>query len=871
MLHLDDELLINLALGFAGTSNADIDAVIDEFLQTIGVATKSDRSYLFLIDQNTSTLSNTHEWCSPGVTPQKDAVQNVSLSTFPWLGEKLLTQKLIVIPEVSELGEDASAEKQEFERQGIRSLIMVCLKVDDTILGFLGFDALHHSFEVSERAVVSFIRCGDLLSATVARKLSSESTHQMYQSLVTFADQLPGVVCQLRIFTDGTVKFPFMGGNVRAMFGLGPVELGRDGSALMERVIQEDRDYFYYEIERSRRDLLLMHMNFRAENHMSDTLWIEVKAMPKRLADGSTLWHGYFSDITEQKRAAHLVHQQAKRTHAILANIADGVVTTNSSGIIQTFNFAAEAIFGYRASEIIGRRIDALMPSSQRYHQEDDLRSFKGRGASRLSQEMEGLRKNGEMFPAEVRISRLEDGAKEVFIGVVSDITTRKASEQEITRLAFYDSLTDLPNRRLLKDRLTQALATSNREKSHGALVFIDLDDFKTINDSAGHIVGDQLLKQVAERLRGVVREWDTVARIGGDEFVLILKGFAADAELAATQIEKVCEKVRDQLNQAYELENTEYVGTPSMGVTLFFDHEIALEELLRQADMAMFRAKEDGKNRIRFFDVEMQERVTERLSLETDLRRALKQSEFLLHYQIQVDEAGRPIGAEALIRWNCPNYGLVSPMRFIPLAEETGLIEPIGLWVLEEACRQLTLWGEKSNGLSELTLSVNVSARQFHQPDFLASIMNILKTTGAPAKKLKIEVTESALAFDLDKVQKIIESLRQVGVRVSLDDFGTGYSSLGYLKQLSLDELKIDQGFVRDILDNPNDAAIAKMVIALAEAMNLLVVAEGVETQKQFNFLLELGCQRFQGYHFGRPVALDQFEAVIRDAELVP
>lgn len=867
MLHLDDDLLIRLALGFAETSSADMDPMIDRFLQTIGRAIGADRSYLFLIDQTTRTLSNTHEWCAPGVTPQKDAVQDISLSAFPWLDVQLQARRMIVVPEVGELGEEALAEKQEFERQAIRSLVMVTLKSDGVIIGFFGFDSLRDSFSESERSVVAFKHCGDLLSAAVARKLSSEGTSQLYQSLVMFADQFPGVVFQFRMFSDGTMNFPFMGSKVEELFALSPALLAEDGHVLLDRVKEEDREYYFREIEKSRHNLSALHMSFRAENHHSETLWIEVKAMPKRLADGSTLWHGYFYDITHQKRSARRIHQQARRTRAILANIADGVVTTNSKGLIQTFNLAAENMFGYQAQEVVGKRIDVLMPTSMRGNQAKILDLFRAQNSSRLLREMEGQRKSGEVFPAEVRVSRLDDESKEVFIGVVTDITARKASEKEIAQLAFYDSLTGLPNRRLLRDRLAQALAASLREKKHGALVFIDLDDFKTINDSAGHIVGDQLLIQVAERLRHVVREWDTVARIGGDEFVLVLKGFSADPVLAANQIEKVCEKVRNKLNQPYALEYAEYTGTPSVGVTLFFDHDITLEELLGQADMAMFRAKEDGKNRIRFFDAEMQERVTDRLGLEADLRKALTRSEFLLHYQVQVDETGTPVGAEALIRWDSPSRGMVSPMRFIPLAEETGLIEPIGLWVLEEACRQLVLWRARPGALSGLTLSVNVSARQFHQVGFLAAVMDILQTTGAPAEKLKVEITESALAFDLVKVQQTIESLRRIGIRVSLDDFGTGYSSLGYLKRLSLDELKIDQGFVRDILDDPNDAAIARMVISLADAMSLLVVAEGVETRQQFDFLLGLGCQRFQGYHFGRPVASDEFEAAISKA----
>ncbi|MCM0614159.1 EAL domain-containing protein [Marinobacter sediminum] len=856
MLELDDDLLINLALSFAEISSAGIDPAIDRFLRKVGLAVGGHRSYLFLIDRNTRTLSNTHEWCAPGVIPQRDAVQDLPLSVFPWLKEQLPIHKVVVIPDVSDLGEEAFAEKQEFERQDIRSLVLVALKMDGDVIGFFGVDSLSESFEASEAAVTAFKRCGDLLSAAVHRKVASEASDMLYQSLITFADQFPGVVFQFRMFADGSVTFPFISVGVEEMFGLDPSLLADDGAALLARIHENDQDGFYGEIEKSRSGLSPIHMGFQAVNHRSDVIWIEVKAVPKKLADDSTLWHGYFYDITEQKRIARRVQEQAGQTRAILDNIADGVITTDSEGLIQTFNSSAEFIFGYRASEVIGECIGMLMPEPVRDHQSGILMSLRGQEPLRVPREMEGLRKNGQSFPGEARISRVADETGEVFIGVVTDITERKSAEEEIARLAFYDSLTGLPNRRLLRDRLAQALAVSHREKTHGGLVFIDLDNFKTINDSAGHVVGDQLLKQVGARLQGIVRDWDTVARIGGDEFVLVLRGFASDPKKAASQLEKVCEKIRDELNQPYQLEETEYVGTPSIGVTLFFDHDMALEELLRQADMAMFRAKEDGKNRIRFFDSEMQELVTERLALESDLRKAIRDNEFLLHYQVQVDGAGTPVGAEALIRWDCPRRGMVAPASFIPLAEETGLIESIGLWVLEDACNQLASWSLEPVPLSELTISVNVSARQFHQAGFLISVMDILRRTGAPAEKLKIEVTESALAYDLVKVEQIIRTLRRLGVRVSLDDFGTGYSSLGYLKQLSLDELKIDQGFVRDILDDQNDAAIARMIIALADAMNLSVVAEGVETLQHFDYLVELGCQRFQGYCFGRPMA---------------
>jgi diguanylate cyclase (GGDEF)-like protein/PAS domain S-box-containing protein len=459
--------------------------------------------------------------------------------------------------------------------------------------------------------------------------------------------------------------------------------------------------------------------------------------------------------------------------------------------------------------------------------------------------------------------ARLADESM-IWHGYFFDVSDRKKSESEIEKLAFYDSLTGLPNRRLLQDRLAQALTGSNRDQNHGALVFIDLDNFKNINDSAGHLTGDKLLTQVGQRLKQTVREWDTVARLGGDEFVLILKGFSADAAGAAARVEKVCEKVRDTLNDPYEIDGTDYTATPSIGVTLFFDHETSLEELLSQADMAMFRAKEDGRNCIRFYDSMMQKKVSERLAMESDLRLAVRKNQLAVHYQVLVNQEGDPEGAEALLRWHCPGRGMVSPAEFIPLAEETGLIESVGYWVLEEVLSRVATWQKRGGALSQLQVSVNVSARQFHLPSFCATVMALLRKTGASPRNLKVEITESALANDLELVEETLRTLRSMGIRISLDDFGTGYSSLGYLKRLSLDELKIDQGFVRDILDDPNDAAIAETILALASALKLSAVAEGVETKGQLERLVGMGCTRFQGYYFSRPLPALEFEGLI-------
>lgn len=445
--------------------------------------------------------------------------------------------------------------------------------------------------------------------------------------------------------------------------------------------------------------------------------------------------------------------------------------------------------------------------------------------------------------------------------GTGQDITLRKIAEQEITHLAFYDSLTQLPNRRLLMDRLQQALASSARSGRNGALFLLDLDDFKTLNDTLGHDKGDLLLQQVGQRLGSCVREGDTVARLGGDEFVLLFDGLSNIAEESATQAEILGEKILAALNQPYHFDSHENHSTASIGITLFSGHQHTIEELLKHADLAMYQSKAAGRNDLRFFDPKMQTLVADRANLEAELRAAVRNQQFVVHYQPQVVGAGRITGAEALVRWQHPQRGLLSPADFIPLAEETGLILPLGQWVLEAACTQLTKWSSHPD-TDHFTLAVNVCAKQLHQIDFVERVLAVLEKTGANPRLLKLELTESLMVSDLENTIAKMAALKARGVGFSLDDFGTGFSSLSYLKRLPLDQLKIDQGFVRDILSDPDDAAIAKMVIVLAESMGLTVIAEGVEIEAQRDFLARQGCHAYQGYLFSRPLPLAEFEA---------
>ena len=446
------------------------------------------------------------------------------------------------------------------------------------------------------------------------------------------------------------------------------------------------------------------------------------------------------------------------------------------------------------------------------------------------------------------------EGAFCGYRGVGTDITEQKRREDETQRLAFYDTLTGLPNRRLLLDRLAQAMVSSARSQKHGALLFIDLDNFKDLNDTMGHDVGDQLLERVANRLVTCIRQGDTVARFGGDEFVVMLEDLHADLTAASDQVKTVSEKILATLNLPFELLGKTHYSTPSIGIAVFCGQVDGVDELLKRADLAMYQAKSAGRNTLRFFDPEMQAAVTQRAALEVDLRHGLERGELVLHFQTVVSHQGRVTGVEALVRWHHPQRGLVPPNEFIPVAEQTGLILPIGQWVLKTACAQLVDWAQ--DPLTQyLTLSVNISAREFHEPDFVAETMRLIKQSGATANLLKLELTESLLIGDIQDTRKKMGQLREMGVRFALDDFGTGYSSLSYLRQLPLDELKIDQSFVRDVLTDPNDAAIAKTIIALAHSLGLSVVAEGVETVGQREFLARHGCESFQGYLFGQPL----------------
>lgn len=474
------------------------------------------------------------------------------------------------------------------------------------------------------------------------------------------------------------------------------------------------------------------------------------------------------------------------------------------------------------------------------------------------------MRKDGKIRYFEI-IGQLfcENDGDEYLAGTTQDITEQKVAEDRIRQLAYLDQLTGLPNRKFLLDRIDKLAAMQRRAPQDGALLFIDLDNFKMLNDTHGHDKGDLLLKQVAHRLQSCVRHYDCVGRFGGDEFVVLLEHIGKGAVDDATHAFQVAQKILAALNEPYELDTFQHRITPSIGIALTDNEILSTSDLLKRADMAMYKAKAEGRNAIRFFNAEMQQAVNERAQMEADLRQALADQAFYLEYQPQVDSKGHINGVEALLRWRHPTRGVVPPATFIPLAEELDLIGQIGKWLLEEACRQLVRWSEPAT--RHLEISVNVSARQFRHPSFVEQASDILLRTGVDPARLKIEITESMLISDVDATREKMRALKAAGVRFALDDFGTGFSSLACLQELPLDELKIDQSFVQHVMTSAKHAAITRSIIALAGKLGLAVIAEGVETDEQRQFLADEGCTSFQGFLYHPPVSAAAIDTFMR------
>ena len=611
-------------------------------------------------------------------------------------------------------------------------------------------------------------------------------------------------------------------------------------------------------------------MEYRWQRPDGEVRWMRSRVRHSLSRDGMSVQMGVVQDVTDEHRAAEQLREQLLFIQRIASRIPGFIYqyrlhADGSTASVQYISDPVRQFLGVTPGDVArdhGLLFKHVVPEDAPHLRRSALVSV--RRMVPWQSEYRVKTPDGDVrWHMTSAMPHKEPDGTVLSHGFTMDITDRKRAEQEIERLAFYDALTGLPNRRLLLDRLQRSIAAGQRTKAQGALLFIDLDNFKDLNDTLGHDMGDQLLSQVAARLVGSVREADTVSRFGGDEFVVMLENLSADLHEAATQAETVADKLLASLNEPFELDGGQHYSTPSIGITLFGEQRLTVDELLKRADLAMYQAKAAGRNTQRFFDPDMQAAVNARSNLEADLRQGLARGEILVHYQPVVDHDGKLVGAEALARWRHPQRGMISPADFIPLAEQTGLILPLGQTVLHTACSQLAAWAQNP-ATAHLTLSVNVSARQFRQAGFVAQVLGTLKDCQADPRQLKLELTESLLLGDIEDTIERMEQLKKEGVGFALDDFGTGYSSLSYLKRLPLDQVKIDQSFVRDVLSDPNDAAIVRTILALAKSLDLEVVAEGVETAGQLGFLRLHGCEGFQGYLFGRPVPLEEMDAFL-------
>ena len=644
------------------------------------------------------------------------------------------------------------------------------------------------------------------------------------------------------------------------IFEIDPAQFSPSYENFLKAIHPDDRDKVnqaYMQSLENRQSYDIVHRLQLADGSIK---WVREHCSSEFDVSGKPLRSvGAVQDITKQ----HFADEQLRIAAATFETHEAILITDAQSNIIRV-NQAFQDITGYSSEEVLGKNPRIL--SSGRQDKEFYAAMWQQLlNTGSWTGEIWDRRKSGQIYPKWLTISAVknEQGQTTQYVAIFSDITARKQAEDEIRNLAFYDALTMLPNRRLLLDRFRLALSVSARSHHFGAVLFLDMDKFKTLNDTLGHDYGDLLLIEVAQRIQSCVREADTVARLGGDEFVVLLEEVDANAAEASQKVSLIAEKIRTALTAPYRLKQHEHHSSPSIGVCLYRGNAESVDTLLKHADLAMYQAKESGRNAVRFFDPAMQQAVETHAALEADLRRAVPDKQLCLYYQIQLDNDHRPLGAEALVRWIHPKRGMVSPAQFIPIAEESSLIFDVGHWVLDTACRQLALWSQREQ-TRDLVLAVNVSAQQFRKSDFVKNVAAIIHTHQADPAHLKLELTESVILTDVADIVAKMHVLKALGIKLSLDDFGTGYSSLSYLKQLPLDQLKIDQSFVRDIATDQNDAVMVRTIIGMAQNFSLNVIAEGVETGAQLEFLKRNGCMAYQGYLFGKPVPVEEFESLL-------
>lgn len=908
-----ETLVTAIAAEFVNAGADALDDLIGRALEQVGVFAGTDRCSLFEFSPDRRWISNTHEWCKPPAPPQRERLQELPTGVLHgWLSQ-LESAELAEVPDVSMVS-DTVAPARTLLLPECGAFIAAPLRLGGQLLGFLLFETRAKGREWRNEDAYLVRLLAQILAGALARQHSEQERKAVdralrtlsacNESLVHAADEstLLQQICD-HIVEKGGYRFVWVGfleqdaeqtvrpvahagyeagylqvADVRLADerrGRGPIgQAIRHGSAVIIRDTDDDPCFNPWREEARRRgyrSAIALPLREEDGNRMG-TLTIYAASPHAFDSEEVKLLNDLASDLSF---GIHALRSRAARRRAeLMLQLRDRAIEASQNAVLITdatragtpviyVNPAFEEITGFSPDDVLGKSPSFLYgPDAEQSGVRDlSMAVRKREGAAVL---LRNYRKDGTLFWNDLRIAPVRNERGEVthFVGIINDVTERQRYQEQLEHRAHHDDLTGLPNRTLLYDRLEQALIYAERHGRMAAVLFLDIDNFKVINDSLGHRVGDELLTAVGARLRESARRGDTVARYGGDEYVVVLADVGRADEVA-----EAADHTRRQMLRPFDLGGHQLAVTFSIGASLYPQDGLEPDTLIRNADTAMYRAKELGRNSVQFYTAALNARLVERLTLESQFRQALENNRLLLHFQPQLDLAsGNITGMEALLRWEHPELGLVPPERFIPVAEDTGLIVPVGRWVLHAACSHAVSWQQA--GLPPVTVAVNVSARQLQERDFVRQVEEVLRTTGLAPRYLELELTESAVMADPEVMARKLRELREIGCHTALDDFGTGYSSLSSIRRFYFDRLKIDRSFVRDVTTNPDDAAIARTIITMAKGLRLRVIAEGVESKAQLQYLKEQGCDEVQGYHISAPLSAEEALRILAERD---